>query len=306
MHTLSFNSCKRLGAVLALAFTAMACGSSGSEDSLVSAEDTLSAQVSNAKISDDVIGDLIKSMPSPLEVSMLIKNSGGKYKKDFLNNPDNAANYNNSYKQALNLGVYGTDLGYISIYEETKDALNYLNAIRGLADNMGIGQFYDYETIKRLATNSENIDSLLLITTQNFESINDFLHQKKRSSQSVLLLTGGWLEALHITCQVAKEAKNDKLYEKIGEQKVPFENILIMVDNYNGDPKVKEFHNDLLELKALYDKIEIVYIHKEPKSEVVDGVLMIVDQSSTQIKITEAQVIEISNKVAAIRAKIIA
>jgi hypothetical protein len=48
-----------------------------------------------------------------------------------------------------------------------------------LANDLSIGQFFDFTTIAKLATNSKNLDSLLLITTQNFNSINSYLQENK-------------------------------------------------------------------------------------------------------------------------------
>jgi hypothetical protein len=70
----------------------------------------------------------------------------------------------------------------------------------------------------------------LLITTKNFNNINGYLQQQKRANLSILILTGGWLEALHITCQVVeKNPNNDALKERIGEQKIILENIMLLL-----------------------------------------------------------------------------
>ena len=107
----------------------------------------------------------------------MLKDAGTQYDYSLLNEPANSSNYNSNFNKAINLGIYGTDLGYANIYEENQDAIQYLNSIKGLANDLSIGQFFDFTTIARLATNSKNLDSLLLITTQNFNSINSYLHQ---------------------------------------------------------------------------------------------------------------------------------
>jgi len=154
-------------------------------------------------IDEEVIGSILQQIPSPLEISVLLKESGTKYNSGLLNSPDNLSKYNSNYKKALNLGVYGTDLGYTNIYQQNQDGIKYLASIKSLANELNIGQFFDIETIGRLAGNSKNLDSLLLITTQNFNEINRYLQTQGRANLSVLLLTGGWLEAMQITCQVA-------------------------------------------------------------------------------------------------------
>src|SRR5436189_2155046 len=87
-----------------------------------------SSAVKHQKISDQAIGEIIKSIPSPLEISMMIKDSGTDYDNKILNSDDNSSKYNSNFKRALNLGIYGTDLGYINIYDKGTDALSYLSS----------------------------------------------------------------------------------------------------------------------------------------------------------------------------------
>lgn len=274
-----------------------------SNENLVAASVDSTAKVQ--KISDEALGDIIKSIPSPLEISVLIKESGAGYDNKLLNSSENSTNYNTNYKRALNLGIYGADLGYINIFNKSKDALSYLSSIRGLAEDLNIGQFYDFETIKRLASNSENIDSLLYITTSTFEDINDFLHQKKRSDQSVLILTGGWIEALHISCEIAKKNKNEELFEKIGEQKIVLDQLLLLVTNFKGESNMNSLALDLENLKKVYDKIQITYTYQESTMEEVNGVLMIVDKSESKVNVKEEHIQEISALIDSLRNKII-
>src|SRR5690606_21549006 len=146
-----------------------------------------------------------------------------------------------------------TDLGYANIYEQNQDALFYLNSIRTLADELSIGQFFDFGTIRRLATNSDNLDSLLLITTQNFNNINDYLQQNQRQNLSILILAGGWLEALHITCEVVKaNPNNQELIEKVGEQKIILDNIKLLLGFYKNDPYIADLHKNILELEEVF------------------------------------------------------
>jgi len=245
-------------------------------------------------------------MPSILEISTLLREAGTSYDIHILNDPSNRSNYNSSFEKALNLGLYGTDLGYANIYEQNQDALRYMNAVKVLADELSIGQFFDFNTLRRLASNSQNMDSLLLITTQNFNQINSYLQESKRPNLSVLILTGGWLEALHITCQVAaKNPENSKLIEKIGEQKIILDNIKLLLEFYTRDPYIADLRDNILELEDAFAEIDIVYTYAEPTFEEVDGMLVVKDNSTTTINITPENVVVITEKVTAIRDNII-
>src|SRR5271154_1632190 len=283
-----------------------ACGSGKKPDEQAFLNSLDSAKKQGPTINEEVLTRVLQQIPSPLEISILIKESGGKYNYSMLNSPDNLSKYNTNYKKALNLGIFGTDLGYTNIYQQNQDGIKYLSTIKSLADGLNIGQFFDIETIGRLATNSKNLDSLLLITTQNFNNINHYLQSQGRANLSVLLLTGGWIEAMQITCQVAaKDPKNKTLQEKIGEQKIILEQIVLLYSYYKNDENMGALLKDLQDLKTAFDKINITYTYKESTMEVVNGVAVIKDNSSTTIDITPEDVKSIKDLTNSMRNKII-
>ncbi len=295
----------RVFLILLLALFLTSCGTSKKPDEQAFLNSLDSAK-SGPTIDEEVINSILQQIPSPLEISVLLKESGTKYNVGMLNTPDNLSKYNSNYKKALNLGVFGTDLGYTNIYEQNQDGIRYLSSIKSLADGLNIGQFFDIETIGRLATNSKNLDSLLLITTQNFYSINHYLQTQSRANLSVLLLIGGWVEAMQITCQVAaKDIKNKELREKIGEQKIILEQIVLLLSFYKDDANMASLLNDMNELKVAFDKINITYTYKESTMEIVDGVAVIKDNSTTTINVTNEDIEAIRTLTNSIRNKII-
>lgn len=296
--------------ILLLVFAAVvlvACGSGKKADEKAFLESLDSAKNSGTSIDQEVINSVLQQIPSPLEISVLLKESGTKYDLGLLNSPDNIASYNSNYKKALNLGIFGTDLGYTHIYEQNQDGLKFLESVKKLADELNIGQFFDIKTIGRLAGNSRNLDSLLLITTQNFNSINAYLQNQGRSNLSVLLLSGGWLEAMHLTCDVAvKDPKNKELQETIGEQKIILEQIILLLSFYkDSDENMASLLKDMEELKGAFDTISITYLYKESTMEVVNGVAVVKDNSTTTIQITEQDIAKIKAITSSIRNKII-
>jgi hypothetical protein len=266
---------------------------------------TLESTEEKVGVDEQVINAILDQIPSPLEISVLLKQSGSKYDLSSLNKTENLSKYNSNFKKALNLGIYGTDLGYTNIYGKNQDGIIYIRSIKSLADDLNIGQFFDMQTIGRLAANSNNLDSLVLITTLNFNHINHYLQSQGRDNLSVLLLTGGWLEAMQITCQVATKKPSKELYEKIGEQKIILEQMLLLFSFYTDDSNMAELLKDLEQLKAAYEKITIIHTYKESSMEIVNGVAVIKDNSTTTVDISEENVKEISELTNSIRNKII-
>jgi hypothetical protein len=258
------------------------------------------------QIDQEAVASVLDQIPSPLEISMLIKESGTRYDRSLLNQPDQISRYNSSYQKALNLGIYGADLGYTNLFEENIDGIRYLSAIKSLANDLNIGQFFNAGVIGRLATNNNNLDSLVLMTTQSFNAINKHLQDQRRSNLSVLLLVGGWVEAMEIICQVSEQNPGNRaLIERIGEQKIVLEQLVLLLSFFTSDPDIEALKQDFEQLKAVYDNIEISFTYVESTAKVVNGVAVISDNSTTTIEITEADAIEISKKINSIRNKMI-
>ncbi len=293
-----------IAVLLLLVFTA--CGTGNKSESEALAEALEESSLDSYVISGEV-NEILNRIPSPLEISVLLKESGKRYNADLLNAPENVSRYNTNYKRALNLGIYGTDLGYTNIYEQTQDGVRYMTTIRNLANELNIGQFFEMETIGRLVSNSSNLDSLLLITTQNFNAINHYLQSQDRSHLSVLFLTGGWLEALYIVSEVAKlNPDNEQLQETVGTQKIILDNILHLLSFYKDtDRNMGSLLTDLEGLKQAFDKVTIATIYKPSTYEVIDGVMVVKDNSSSTVAITQADIESIRSITQKIRNKII-
>lgn len=258
-----------------------------------------------SQLTSELALGVIRSIPSPIEMSVLIKEVGAKYSPAILNSTTNSQNYNTNAKRAMNMGIYGADLGYINIYNQKQDAITYLNSITGLAEELKIGHFFDISTLKRMATNSSNLDSLLYISTSNFEKMNNYLQEQNRGNLSTFMLLGGWIEALHIATEVAKNNKSQKLIEKIGEQKVVLDQLMLLFDIYKADPSAAEISPMLKDLKVSYDKVLITQEYREPTITEVNGIMMVTDNSVTKISVSPDLILEISNKAKNVRNKII-
>lgn len=265
------------------------------------------AQIAIPEVSEEVISGILQQIPSPLETSVLIKQSGSKYGSNMLNDPKKVIAYNTNYEKAINLGIYGTDLGYTKIYDQNQDAIFYYNSIKGLADELSLSQYFDFGTIKRLAINSSHMDSLLYLTTKNFNNINTYLQDQKRSNLSLLILTGGWLEALHIACQIAEEnPSNQILVERIGEQKAIMDKIMLLFSFYStNNTNMAKYQEELQPLADAFSKVQIAYTYAEPTFNEVDGLLVVKDNSSSNVKISQENLNEITLLTQSIRNNII-
>jgi hypothetical protein len=105
--------------------------------------------------------------------------------------------------------------------------------------------------------------------------------------------------------QVANEKSNPELSDRIGEQKINLDNILLILDNYKGHEQISEIIESLNELKELFDDVEITYEIGEPETVEEGGMIMIVQNEKSIVNISDDQLKRIINKTKQIRNKLI-
>lgn len=260
---------------------------------------------SDSGISNQEILTIITTIPNPVEMSTLLYKSKVKFSSSMLNPAENINKYNVNFKKALNMGVYGSDLVHMNIYDRATSALLYLNAIQTIAKDLGVEKFFDSETLNRLSKNSKNIDSVLFITSTGFDKMNRFLQQNDRTSISVLIGVGTWIESLYLATNYEQVGNKDMVYQRIGDQKFVIENIMLMLEKYKGDKNFNELRVQMNGLKTVLDKIEIKYERKEPTTQIINGMPVTTDNSTSKAIVTDDIFKEIASVSKAIRTKII-
>ena len=256
-------------------------------------------------IQDENLNEIIQSIPSPLELAAVIRSSGVEFNDQLMNPDKNKDQYASSYDRAFNLGVYGGDLGYINMYEKSYLALNYLGAIKKLADDLKVGHFFDFNTIKRFASNNDKVDSLLYISTSSFNRMDDYLRSQERGHLSALILSGSWLEGLYIATEIASVHPVEELIERIGEQKVVLDQVMLILSVYENDPYFRDLALQFGKIRDIYDGVVISYNYREPETKEVDGRLVIINNSTSEVSISKEQLDMISTVVRETRTEMI-
>lgn len=180
--------------IISIILIIVACNSSNtSEDSDFFVPDSILNE-KPLDFAEEALTDVIENLASPVEMATIIKNAKVDLARNNLCNIDYIDGYVSSFQQALGLGVYGADLGYINVYNKTTFVLEYIMTIKSLADNIKVEQFFDFTTLKRLALNSDNIDSLTYISVRSFNDIDNYLRENDRGNICALIIAGAWLE----------------------------------------------------------------------------------------------------------------
>jgi hypothetical protein len=248
----------------------------------------------------NISGELF-SVPSPIQTALLIQKSGITYDKAVLNASNKVNTFSTDYSRSLNLGIYGADLGYVSLYNQTQDAIGYLASVKQLADKLGISAAFDATTMERIQKNMTNKDSMMVLVGIAYRSSDAYLKSNQRNDVSSLILTGGWIESLYFSTSAFKSKPNDDLKYRIAEQKQTLTS-LIKILGSNSSPEVVELTKELTDLGKVYDGIQFKYTFVEPTTDAEKHVTYI--NSTTEVTVSPEQIAQISEKIKSIRNKI--
>jgi hypothetical protein len=246
------------------------------------------------------------AVPSPAELALMIKATGAKFDKGILNSVDNASKYATIKSKALNLGVYGADLSYVSTFDQTQESMVYMNTCKKLADGLGLTGAIDEEIIKRMEANLNKKDSLVKIISDTYMATDTYLKENERGSESALVVAGGWIEGMYISIQVANANKNNQdIMKRIAEQKDVLENLMGLLGNYAAvEPAVEEIVNELKPLQTIYNNIKPSGQQGDVKTDT--AAMKTTIESTVQYSLSPEQLAEITKILVALRGKIIA
>jgi hypothetical protein len=295
-----FNLRNQVFTLAVLTVFAVGCG--GDEPT----DDQIETEVETSDPNDGQLMEIdgkVFSIPSPIQTAMLIKNSGTNYNKDILNEPSKVTNYSTNFKKAINLGVYGADLGYVTMYDQTQDAISYLTAVKAIGDDLGVSSAFDLELVERFEKNIGNQDSLLVLVSDAYKSSDRYLKGNQQNDVGGLILAGGWIESLYFATNAAEMTGNQDIKKRIGEQKTTVYNLIKLLTPYYSKPEFTTLVDDLMELNEIYEQVETTYTYVKPSVDVENKTTTI--NSTTVVNVTDEQLKAITEKVMKIRVEII-
>jgi len=296
---------KLLGLLLApVIIGAVSCSDGGStnEANGDNQEKATKAKNGNHKMSDKKITDKF-ILPSPVEIASLVQKSGINYTEGVANPTEKVDFYTTNYTKALNLGVYGADLGLILVFDQTQDAINYFTTVKGLAEELNVLSAFPQSLLSRVEANLGNRDSLLTIATGSFAEVDKYLKENDRSSVSALMLAGGWIESVYIASKFGEDG-NGEIRTRVGEQKLSLETLVEMISLYKNDGDgYAILYADLEDLKKSFAKVSITYTEGEAELNVKERKWE--SKRTSHVDISDEVYNEIAEKVKVIRERII-
>jgi len=249
-----------------------------------------------------VTDTFLKELPQVSDIPAMLQLTGADFNPTLVNPSNKVESYTTtSDKAALNLGVYGTDIGYLASYNKTQDILNHVKSAQKLAEKVGVTKIFDSSIQKRFETNLSKKDSLIGLVNESMITADKYLKESDRTNTASLVAVGAFIEGLSIsTGLIEKYPKNvseeirdgvlSNLVLTIAKQKKTLGDLISILKAAKQDATVKEFTTHLEEL---HKKFETLNIEEQLKNNKGD------------LKITPQILTDITPKVKEIRNKII-
>jgi hypothetical protein len=273
----------------------------GGGDELESNVETI--EVNNTDPNVLELGNTVFCIPSPVQTAILVKDVGASFDKTLMNSPDNHSSYSTDFQKALNLGVYGADLGYATIYEQPQDGLQYLKTVQGLADDIGVSSAFSPEIIKKITDNIGNQDSLLNMVGNCYQSLNAFLQENDRDDVCALVLAGGWIESTYFVTAISGTMESQELINRLAEQKTTLENLIKIIEPFYNDPQFTELLDEMYDLSEDFDNVTIEYVYEKPTVDEKNKKTII--NSKSNVIISPELISSIREKIATLREQVI-
>lgn len=219
-------------------------------------------------------------LPTSADVIQMLSELEVGYMLGICNPVENARKYLTSPSKAINLGGYGADLSYATLYNIQQEVINYLNAIQSLATELNMSKIYDETLYDKIKNNFDNRDELVNILTDAFNNTYEYLSDNDQKALALLVVGGAWVEGMYLTTHVSEAAYQVAGISKVLiEQKKSFDLFLDITKPYLVDPNVKDFVDKLEPIKKVYEGLTT--------------------------SLTNQNIVDITNAIASIRSKIV-
>ena len=267
----------------------VSCGGEGIEVDSDQAEDgeiivVQESELDSSSALNATINGKMFSIPSPIQMATMIRDNVSTFNEELLTDPENVANFTTKFKRAINMGVYGADLGYATIYENNTKAVSYLSSVEKLSDELGIAGAFDQDLLERFIENGNNQDSMLVIMSEGYREGDKFLKDNEEHDVATLILTGGWIESLYFAAMSYESSQSQEVANRIGEQKTALKTIIELLEDYNEDEFYTNLIADLKDLQVDYKLIEFNYTFIEPIHDAKNHQTTIKSKSSVKME----------------------
>jgi hypothetical protein len=234
------------------------CGESaesnqGGEDQ-VAQESAMGSEGMSVTTRQTALTKIFHAAPSPMETASLIKRSGAQFHADALNPAGQSDQYTTSDRQAINLGIYGADLSYATIFEENSTSIDYLEAIQSLSSSLGVNDVLSDDVMSSVEDNRNDRQELIRIVSETFYDLNERLKFNGQEDLAGLVVASGWIEGMYLATRHLEEAPVE-LKQRIAEQKLTLDDVMRLCRSYEQTDELTGLLNAMAPIEAAFAQV---------------------------------------------------
>ena len=225
------------------------------------------------QLEEQLVG-MLDNIPPPSEIPYIIQATGADFDMSLLNDINNVDQYQtDNDKAAMNLGVYATDIGYLSSYDQSQEALNYFNGSKSLGDQIGVSSAIDDERVQQFEASLGSKEELGGILDEAIDDTQGFLEESGRERTAILVASGTFAEGMHIISSLVEQFPNvdanaDDLDAGMAALAIPLINLILeqeepaaelneLLQSVSGDATTDQLVSLTSELVAEYESLNI-------------------------------------------------
>ncbi len=242
--------------------------------------------------------------PSAKEMFNFIRQEESLDFKPHLVNPvSNYPQYVDTKSKMLNLGVYLSDLSYLTLYREINKASEYMETIHNLYRDLRIDVPFTDQFIRRVKNNLNNEDSLIYLSESYSDEFYRYMLSNNKEHVLATVSAGSYIEGLYIAVNFIDEYKeNSPAIQKIADQKYTFENLYNNLNEYKSDPNVYFAMQYIKKILSAFNQMES---KKEPVKTSRDKDNKLLIEGGDKLHMTENQFNELKKLINQFRNEII-
>jgi len=245
---------KSLTFTIAIAALSWGCGDSSTLNGTAGNRGSSATEGASIAQRTKTLKKIFRAAPSPMETARIIQKEGVAFNADYLCSLDLAEQDGISTDHAIHIGIYGADLSYASIFQKNSEALQYLDAVKTLSKELGVGSILSDDIISRAETNRANRDTVVTIVSRAFFDLNEQLKSVGHEDLSGLVVAAGWVEGLYLATRELDGA-TDALKQRIAEQKLILDDVLDLIESYSDSPAIEGMISQLQPVRAAFEGV---------------------------------------------------
>jgi hypothetical protein len=253
------NTMRKMFSILSVLvlFFIIGCSNSGNENTDNSDSSYDIDSLNNLKES---VVKVFYSLPSPIEMASIFKKSGIGYNSEILNPTENVSIYYTNKSLALNLGIYGADLSFSSMFNQQQKTLEYFNAMKKIATKMDIIGAVSDSLLDVIEENINDNEKMMKIVSETFFASDAYLKENNHEDVATLVVVGAWIESLYIAVELAETATGDKekLFTRIIDQRLSLETLIKLLEAFQSNEDVASLIYDMSILSDAFLKLVII------------------------------------------------